>query len=81
MSYDSELVLHVIFEKSNTSIVPAGYVYAATDFYCKLNCQTGPSAANGAPNLPNSGIFAPPYSINNNNTQVNISVKVSILKR
>lgn len=51
----------------------------ATDFVCKMDCHKGPSAANGAPNVPPEGIFNPPYTINNNLTQVNITVKVCML--
>lgn len=54
----------------------AGLAGPATDFVCKMDCRKGPSAANGASNVPPPGIFDPPYTINNNLTQVNITVKV-----
>ncbi|CAL8465181.1 g4716 [Coccomyxa elongata] len=52
-----------------------GMAGPATDFICKMDCHKGPFAANGAPNVPPEGIFNPPYTINNNLTQVNITVK------
>ncbi len=61
------------------SMPAAGKAGPNTDFQCRIDCHKGPAAANGAPNVPPAGIFDPPYTINNNNTQVNITVKVRII--
>lgn len=65
--------------KADSFVLVAGMAGPATDFLCRMDCHKGPSAANGAPNVPPEGIFDPPYTINNNLTQVNITVKVCML--
>ncbi|CAL5218429.1 g109 [Coccomyxa viridis] len=59
--------------------IDPGNVKAANDFICKIDCEWGPNAfANQVKGqrvqLP-AGIYDPPYRINNENSQANISDK------
>ena len=50
-------------------------VDANTDFYCKLTCTSGTGASPNATFIAPPGIYDPPYKINNNNTQLELSTK------
>ena len=56
-----------------------GTVDANTDFYCKLTCTSGTEASPNATFVAAPGIYDPPYKINNNNTQLDLSTKVRSL--
>ena len=49
----------------------------ATDFDCKLTCASGTGASPNATFIAPSGIYDPPYMINNNNTQLDLATKVT----
>jgi len=53
-------------------------VDANTDFYCKLTCTSGTGASPNASFIAPPGIYDPPYKINNNNTQLDLAIKVRL---
>ena len=55
-----------------------GQVDANTDFYCKLTCTSGTGASPNATFIAPPGIYDPPYKINNNNTQLDLAIKVRL---
>ena len=57
----------------------AGSPAPATDFVCKLTCQSGLGAAGNAnaSSLPAPGIFDPPYAIDNGASHLPLSTKVT----
>ena len=73
-------VLHPQGNVAGSNVTCAGTVDARDDFVCLLSCQTGQSAAgaNATITLPPPGVFNPPYAINNNGTQLDLSAKVRV---